>query len=255
MQSEPADPIDADRLQALLDGVEGWLHFDEAEALFSMVAGAPQDGRPISVVEIGSWKGRSTIAMAAALASLSGGGRVLAVDPHTGSVEHRAEYGAVDTFSEFCANIDRSGLGAFIEPVRRPSHEARPLVPDRSVDSLFIDGSHEYADVLQDIDDWVSSLRPGARVAYNDASWPGVYRALRERVVRRGTPYRNPRLVRSTLFVEYDPSSPFDGPQKLRWSILAATLAARRAANGFVPYLPERLKSWANSATALLAGR
>lgn len=99
----------------------------------------------------------------------------------------------------------------------------------------------------------MSSLRPGARVAYNDASWTGVYRALRERVVRRGTPCRNPRLVRSTLFVEYDPSSPFDGPQKLRWSILAATLAARPAANGFVPYLPERLKRWAHSATAFLA--
>jgi|GEM_PF-3381376 len=67
MQSEPADPIDADRLQASLNGVEGWLHFDEA----------------------------------AALASSSGGGRVLAVDPHTGSVEHRAEYDAVDTFPSF----------------------------------------------------------------------------------------------------------------------------------------------------------
>ena len=52
------------RLIRSLTQVEGWLDIDEAWALHEMVRRRPPDPGPVTVVEIGSWKGRSTIALA-----------------------------------------------------------------------------------------------------------------------------------------------------------------------------------------------
>ena len=51
------------------------------------------------IVEIGSWKGYSTIQLAKG--SLAGYKKtVYAIDPHTGSDVHHQMYGEVDTFEE-----------------------------------------------------------------------------------------------------------------------------------------------------------
>jgi MMP 1-O-methyltransferase len=246
---ETSPPL-ADRL----DGVEGWLHLDEGRRLYDSIPRlAPRDGS-LTIVEIGSWKGRSSIALAAGLADSGRDGRVWAIDPHTGSSEHVEQWGKVDTFDEFCANIEHAGVAQQVTPLRMPSHEARPQFADRSVDLLFIDGSHEYPDVRRDIDDWISALRAPAVVAFNDSSWPGVYRALRERVLSRGTPFRAPELIRSTLFTRYEPDAPWTADERARWQRVSMVLAARRAAHRVVPLLPSGVKHLANEVTRRLTG-
>jgi predicted O-methyltransferase YrrM len=247
--STPADPL-VERLA----GVEGWLHIDEARRLYQLIRSWPVGDEPLTLVEIGSWKGRSSITMATALQDAGVEGRVWAIDPHKGSVEHVEMWGEVDTYDEFLANIERSGAAPRIEPLRMASHDARPTFGDRSVDLLFIDGSHEYVDVRRDIDDWLSALREPAVVGFNDSSWPGVYRALRERVLSRGTPFRSPELVRSTLFARYDPDAPWTAAERDRWRRVSLVLGARRAAHPIVPRLPESVKRAANQITRRLTG-
>jgi hypothetical protein len=189
-----------EELAARLDGVDGWLAAGEAWALHSAARDAPT-AAPVAV-EIGSWKGRSTLALALAFRE-RGRGTVVAVDPHRGAFTHR-RFGEADTFAEFLANLTAGGVEGHVRAIRALSTTARAEVRD-PIDLLFVDGSHAYEDVIADLEAWRDLLRPGATVAFHDASVePGVRRAVRERVLRPG-PFRRPRLVDVTLFVEHDP--------------------------------------------------
>jgi predicted O-methyltransferase YrrM len=186
---------DRAELQSALEGVEGWLYLDEARALYETVRSLPSG--TVIVVEIGSWKGRSTIALALAV-KRRGSGRVYAIDPHTGEKD-RTGTGPIQTLDDFRANIARAGVASVVELLITTSLEARPNFTDHTVDFLFVDGSHQYPDVRRDIEGWASALKDEAAIAFNDPSAPGVYRALREIVLRPG-PYIDPRLVQNTLF-------------------------------------------------------
>src|SRR4051794_34480335 len=129
-------------LKELVDSVEGWLGDGEASELHRAALNAAA-AEPVAV-EIGSWKGKSTVAIASAFRE-RGAGTVYAVDPHEGTSPHETE-GEPDTFAAFLANVERAGVAAHVTPVRARSREARPRV-DHSVDLLFVDGSHEYDDV------------------------------------------------------------------------------------------------------------
>src|SRR5712692_10689643 len=170
--------------------VQGWLYDDEALTLFDSVQKRAGHRMPCVVVEIGSWKGKSAIALALALGSTSAG-IVFAIDPHTGSSEHRKAGAAIDTFAEFLSNIQNARVADRVRPLRMTSYEARRLFEDRSVDMLYVDGSHVYEDVRRDIEDWTPTLRPGSIVAFNDVFWPGVYKALNEGVTRVGSAFRS----------------------------------------------------------------
>lgn len=220
-------------LADLVSGIEGWTYPEELWALYEVARNFP-GSEPLTVVEIGSWKGRSTVALALGV-SRRGNGKVYAVDPHTGSREHIDVFGRVDTFSDFLLNIDKAGLASVVEPIRSTSHDARVRFERNSVNVLFIDGSHEYQDVLTDIEDWAPILADAAVVAFNDPLYPGVYRALREVVLRSPSPYRNARYVANTLFFAFH--------RRMRWRLkdsvalhwlrvlLALRLLAQRPAN------------------------
>jgi glycosyltransferase involved in cell wall biosynthesis/tetratricopeptide (TPR) repeat protein/precorrin-6B methylase 2 len=98
-----------------------------------------------SVVEIGSWMGRSTHAL------LSGcKGKVHSVDHFQGSADP-IETGNKDVYSDFFKNV-----GQFENLVihKKPSLEAVKEFEDKSIDMVFIDGGHQYQEVIDDIDAW-----------------------------------------------------------------------------------------------------
>src|SRR5829696_8260666 len=108
---------EAERARQRAAGVDGWL--------------SDAQGRG-AIVEIGSWKGRSTIWLAsgARLAGL----RVHAIDPHRGS---REDPGA-DTLAEFHGNLARNGLTEVVEPLVMTSEEAAARIAG-PIELLFID--------------------------------------------------------------------------------------------------------------------
>jgi predicted O-methyltransferase YrrM len=198
----PAQEFGQVELAAALRRIPGWLEVGEAWALHQAARQHPAQRTAIDVVEIGSWHGRSTIALATGLRE-RGGGVVHAIDPHVGTSLHEGT-GVGDTWTSFHANVRAAGLEPYVHAVPARSVDARPAFADASVDVLFVDGSHEYEDVLRDIDDWSSALRDGAIVAFHDIEgYPGVTRALEERVLGENSPFHRRRVVDRTLLAEF----------------------------------------------------
>ncbi len=227
------------RLAQRTEQVEGWLYLDEAWALHETVRtfGSPTDR--VTVVEIGSWKGRSTIALASGIEARGGhdAGKVIAIDPHTGT-EDGPEIGPASTVDEFRKNIAAAGIEPMVELVVATSHLARARFTPCSVDILFVDGSHHYEDVKTDILDWQPALKDLSVVAFNDPSLPGVYWALRELVVRRSSPFRHPTLIQNTLFFEFRRTQPWTRQDEIAYFKLRTVLRLRFQASRFRRYMP-----------------
>ncbi len=177
-------------------GIDGWLPEFEGELLFDLARRC--SGRGI-IVEIGSWKGRSTIWLASG-SRAGGGATVYAVDPHTGSREHQAGGGVVATFAEFQRNVAAAGVADLVSPVVKPSREAVNDVPD-PVALVFVDGAHEYEAVRVDFETWFPRLVEGGVMAFHDTTgaWEGPRRLVDERVFRSSV-FRGVGLVGSITY-------------------------------------------------------
>jgi MMP 1-O-methyltransferase len=180
----------------LVAGVEGWLPEFEGELLFDLACRCSRHG---IIVEIGSWKGRSTIWLASG-SRAGGGATVYAIDPHTGSTEHQAGGGVVATFEEFQRNVATAGVADLVSPVLKPSREAVVDVPD-PVALVFVDGAHEYEAVRLDFETWFPRLVEGGVMAFHDTTgaWEGPRRLVDERVLRSSV-FRGVGLVGSITY-------------------------------------------------------
>src|SRR5579864_679456 len=154
--------MDAGEWFGLLHGVEGWLGDDEALLLYRLARRCAGAG---VIVEIGSWKGRSTICLA--LGSLAGKkGPVHAIDPHDfapdASVMNDGLYrtSALTTFGEFSANLKRAGVIEIVHPIVATSDEAARNWT-QPIELLWIDGAHTYENDSRDIQNWSPYIVPG----------------------------------------------------------------------------------------------
>lgn len=229
-----------EKLRLALETVGGYLYLGEAWALHEAARHLPASIQTPMIVEIGSWKGRSTIALAMGV-SARGSGRVFAIDPHRGSRDLIEKHGPIDSYAEFEENIRRANVSEIITALRTTSHLGRTQFGDNSVHLLFIDGSHEYEDVLQDINDWIPALANRAHVIFNDPSFPGVYRALRRTVLRDRQHFKRPRLIQNSLFLEFERTNRASRAEASVGRRLAVVLWLRYQAARFRPYMPQRL--------------
>jgi predicted O-methyltransferase YrrM len=179
--------------------VEGWLSADQIERLHRTASSA-HPGE--AIVEIGSYRGRSTIVIALAAAD---GVDVVAIDPHAGNDrgpnELRGyEAQAADDHTVFRANLDAAGVAHRVRHVREFSHQALTAV-DGAVSVLFIDGAHRYGPARADIRQWGSRVADDGTMLIHDAfSSVGVTAAIcRELLFGRRFRY----VGRSRSLVEY----------------------------------------------------
>jgi predicted O-methyltransferase YrrM len=192
------DPIE--RVRALAASTEGWLSDRQGRALYQ--AARATSGRG-AIVEIGSWKGRSTVWLAAG-ARLAGQ-RVVAIDPHC----HSREDPDARTLAEFQANIARAGLADWVEPMVMTSSAAAAVLTS-PVELLFIDGDHTPAAVARDAALWLPRLAEGGTVMFHDVATSG---------------YAGPRRV----FRRSVCASPSFGGVRLVGSMAVARRTARRS--------------------------
>ena len=181
------------KLLTQIESIEGWLRDDEAILLNQLAA---QTTPGTIIVEIGSWKGKSTIALAS-----SAKVPVYAIDPHTGSPEHRQKGEPVDTYKDFINNIKRHNLTKKIKPLRLTSREAAKKI-NKSISLLFIDGDHSYQAVSQDFKDYYPKLQIGGTIAFHDTiSWPGPRKLVTQQLYF-GNHFKNIRLVGSITYAQ-----------------------------------------------------
>jgi hypothetical protein len=200
--------------------VPGWSPLDQLFALFTLAWSSAD--LPGDIVELGSWCGRSGVALGLA-AQLTGQGRVHCVDLFParddwfrnadGSWSFRvtidgrtltsydeqtvwAEPFASDIaplyakwehlYDAFMDTVRRSGLEAEIVPFRGDLEMFLAQAPaDFRCRLAFLDGHHGYEAVCRDIAAVESCLVPGGWICFDDAftSYEGVNRAIEERIL------------------------------------------------------------------------
>jgi predicted O-methyltransferase YrrM len=147
--------------------VEGWLSEGQARRLWHAGREVAPSGQ---IVEIGSFRGRSTIVLSRAAAE---GVRVVAIDPHGGSDRGPQEFspdaarGDSDNRA-FRNNLERAGVNGRVRHVRRFSDQAHADV-EGPIDLLFVDGAHRYGPAREDIAAWGARVPVGGTMLVHDA--------------------------------------------------------------------------------------
>jgi len=149
-------------------GIDGWMDEKELRWLHAC------SSKMCSVVEIGSWKGRSSVAL------LTGcKGPVFCVDHFNGSASQRdtahAEAKDGKLFEQFIGNV---GMFPNLVVMRMPSVMAASFFRRKSVDMIFIDGDHEYEEFKQDVRVWLPVCR--RLFCGHDLGEGGVTKALQD---------------------------------------------------------------------------
>lgn len=138
----------------------------------------------LAVVEVGSFRGRSTCYLAEG-ARCGKGARVWAIDPWDleGNDDGKHGYARESTRMVFVRQVVEMDLGQHITPIRGFSTDVAARWSGPPIGLLFIDGSHTYEDVKADFAAWSPHLAPAAVVALDDYGTkpnPGVTRFVEE---------------------------------------------------------------------------
>jgi len=234
--SNVATPVWA-QIEALVDNVHGWTPLDQLFTLY-MLAWTTAE-LPGDIVEVGSWCGRSAVALAAA-AKASGRGMVHCIDlfPEKNDWKQNAD----GTYS-FDMVIDGKRYGGYQEQtVWKEAFESqtgtiyesyngvfdcfRETIAKRGMDDVvrphrgdldsfltklgsgfacrlaFLDGDHGYEAVCEDINNIDKYLVPGGWICFDDAftCYEGVSRAITELIITNPGYERCQQMTRK-LFV------------------------------------------------------
>jgi precorrin-6B methylase 2 len=169
IETRPAatSTVGFDTIADRLDGVDGWLTLDQARLLYDAAVSLTPGQQ---VVEIGSFRGRSTTVLG--LAAAPGVG-VVAIDPHAGNDRGPNEIEgfvaeAASDHEVFRANLERAGIADRVRHVRAFSHDALASV-EGDIDVLFIDGAHRYGPALDDVRRWGARVPTGGTMLIHDA--------------------------------------------------------------------------------------
>ena len=164
-------------IRELTRKVDGLITDKEMELLYTLA----KNCRGGVIVEIGSWKGKSTICLAKG-AKDGNGVKVYAIDPHTGSSEHKEGGKNIWTFEEFKKNIEDAEVSDIVVPIVKTSEEAARDFKE-PVALLFIDGAHEYEYVKLDYDLWFPKLAEHGIIAFHDTiGWLGPKQVVNDLV-------------------------------------------------------------------------
>ena len=155
--------------------LDGWFTFP---SLYDMaVKDAPQDAH---FVEVGVWKGCSAAFMAVQIINSGKNIKLDLVDTWEGSVEHQYDPDVVNgtLYDRFIENM--KPVEGHYRPIRMESLKAAELYEDESLDFVFIDASHDYQNVKNDILAWYPKIKIGGKLAGHDYNWGTVRGAVHD---------------------------------------------------------------------------
>jgi hypothetical protein len=138
-------------------------------------------------VEIGVYRGRSLLPVAAML-RVVGGGVATGIDPWGVDEALQHDEHAVgprvndwvrshpweETYQGVVQRVEQLRLQDHCRILRMTSEEAAPQLADRSVGLVHIDGNHDRAAVDRDAELYLPKLVPGGFLVLDDASWDSI---------------------------------------------------------------------------------
>ena len=175
------------RVSKQIEAVDGWLIPGQEFWLFS-TAYKLRDGARI--VEIGSYKGRSTVSLG--LACCGTRKHVYSIDRWQGvyqDVEFNADIRNIfekGFFDEWQKNIAINILQDYVTPLVGNSADIARIWK-APIDMLFVDGSHRFEDVIDDFENYYPYVVSGGVMAFHDVTpeWKGSFRAWHEHISAR----------------------------------------------------------------------
>lgn len=154
----------------MLAEITGWLSVNEANWLNHM-ARQTHDG---VIVEIGSFQGKSAIALALGAAH---GVPVYTIDPHHAHTDEiGATFGPQDRAALY-RNITAADLGETICVVNLTSDHAVQGWRE-PIGLLFVDGAHNFEQVKRDVLSWLPHVLEHGLIAIHDRTWPDIQRLI-----------------------------------------------------------------------------
>lgn len=177
-------PIYEEIREVMGEDLQGWN--SRAPILAELVA----KHRPATIIDVGVWKGASTLYLAEALRDNGIDGCVIAVDTFLGSPEHWEPdeqdlpdrlHGRPQLYEQFLSNVVRSGLQRYIVPLPQTSVNAAAILYQREIyaDLVHIDAAHDYRSVAHDAITYWMLLNSGGWLVGDDyhSACPGVVQA------------------------------------------------------------------------------
>ena len=160
--------------------IPGWFNF---QGLYSEVAKHYPDGS--NFLEIGVWKGTSVAYLGIELINLNKKNtQIYCVDTWEGTKgEHDTEMSVINgtLFDEFLNNIKPlTDNGLTINVIKSKSQECDARFSDDFFDFIYIDGSHYYEDVKQDIIKYLPKLKKTGTFAGHDWQSEDIRKAVGE---------------------------------------------------------------------------
>ena len=180
--AEPTYGDDMAKIASVVGGLDmGCAKMEESRCLYDLAAKVEEG----VIVEIGSWKGRSTVALG--LGSMAGHGvPVYSCDPHALNVEVDIgapwhHYGPHD-LGDWMEAILRFELWEIVRPVSLFSHELILGWGEigRDIGLLWIDASHEYEPTHDECFGLIPYLTPDAPIVFDDYNVDGVRKVCDE---------------------------------------------------------------------------
>jgi predicted O-methyltransferase YrrM len=148
------------------EDLSGW---NGASNVFEQMVALTQ---PEVIIEVGSWKGQSSVNLAKACKKLGLDTKMYCVDTWLGSIEFREhekaygskwdrmlKHGYPQVYYQFLSNLVHNGVEDMIEPVPNTSKDAVPFLP--MADLIYIDADHTYLGVREDLTNYWPKVKEG----------------------------------------------------------------------------------------------
>jgi predicted O-methyltransferase YrrM len=151
--------------------------------------------RPNVIIELGSFLGWSAINMAKICKQNGLNTKILCIDTWLGSVEHwrtdmcnslgSYNYFADGTsvmYDEFCKNVISHDAQDYIIGLPNTTKNMYKILTwlNVSADVIYVDASHEYDDVMDDLKMYYNLLKPNGYIFGDDVCWPTVKKAAED---------------------------------------------------------------------------
>lgn len=161
------------RVRSVLNAVQGWLSESEAVELYLLAKNQPMNG---NLLEVGCWKGRSTICMALGVKDGGRSDKLYTIDSFEGgppadfSIYIPDEAARAVVENSFHENIRRFEVEGIITLVKARSRDTLPEGDKwKPVRLAFVDGLHDYENAKFDIINCGRLLEPNGIITIHDS--------------------------------------------------------------------------------------
>jgi len=157
--------------------IEGWSSEEEQGKLLKTILPLIKNNQPLKIAEIGVYQGRGTSIWNTILINEGITYEYFAIDHFQGSSEHDKTINYYEnTLVNLKPIIDK------IKIIKNNSLSECKNYDDKYFDIVYIDASHEYEFVIEDIKHWLPKIKHGGVICGDDYinGWIGVVKAVDE---------------------------------------------------------------------------